>query len=103
MTGTPIPPTDPATFLRMSGQSRRDTTPELGLRRVLHARGLRYRVDAPLPGLPRRRANILFTKVKVAVFVDGCFWHACPQHATTPRNNMAWWEAKLAGNVERGR
>lgn len=88
---------------RMSRQARRDTAPELALRRLLHAAGLRYRVDAPLPGMPRRRADVLFTRAKVAVFVDGCFWHGCPQHATHPANNGAWWAAKLARNIERDR
>jgi len=92
-----------ATAQRMSRQRRRDTDPELLLRRELHARGLRYRVDAPLPGMPRRRADVLFTRARIAVFVDGCFWHACPLHRTSPVNNATWWAAKLARNVERDR
>ena len=73
------------------------------LRRALWARGLRYRVDrAPLPGI-RRRADIVFGPARVAVFVDGCFWHSCPQHATLPRSNRDWWKEKLAVNVERDR
>lgn len=88
---------------RMRRQQRRDTSPELVLRRALHARGHRYRVDAPLPGLPRRRADLLFTRARVAVFVDGCFWHGCPIHATAPKANHEWWQAKLARNVERDR
>lgn len=87
----------------MSAQRRRDTAPEVALRRALHARGLRYRVDAALPGMPRRRADILFSRVRVAVFVDGCFWHSCPQHATHPANNALWWAEKLRRNVERDR
>lgn len=93
----------PTTSARMSRQSTRDTEPELLLRRELHRRGFRYRVDQPLPGMPRRRADILFTRAKVAVFVDGCFWHGCPEHKTSPVNNAAWWTAKLARNVERDR
>ena len=63
--------------------------------------GYRYRVDmAPLPGL-RRKADLVFTRRRVAVFVDGCFWHRCPEHATLPAANRDWWEAKLARNVER--
>ncbi len=85
----------------MSRQARRDTAPEMELRRRLHAAGFRYRVDhQPLPGL-RRRADIVFTRKKVAVFVDGCFWHRCPEHGTMPASNAEWWEAKLARNVER--
>lgn len=74
----------------------------MALRRAVHAQGLRYRVDAPLPltGV-RRRADLLFSRVRVAVFVDGCFWHGCPLHATSPRSNSAWWGDKLAGNVRR--
>jgi DNA mismatch endonuclease (patch repair protein) len=95
--------TDDVTRARMSRQRRRDTAPELLLRRELHRRGLRYRIDAPLPGMPRRRADILFTSARVAVFVDGCFWHVCPVHATAPATNAAWWAAKLEANVARDR
>ncbi|QGN34466.1 DNA mismatch endonuclease Vsr [Microlunatus sp. Gsoil 973] len=87
----------------MSRQRTRDTAGEWALRRLLHARGLRYRVDAVLPGLHRRRADILFPRQKVAVFVDGCFWHSCPEHKTEPKSNAAWWATKLARNVERDR
>ncbi|QRY48232.1 very short patch repair endonuclease [Mycolicibacterium boenickei] len=87
----------------MSRQRSRDTEAEWLLRRLLHARGLRYRVDAVLPGLPRRRADILFPRQKVAVFVDGCFWHGCPDHKTSPKSNAAWWAKKLARNIERDR
>lgn len=73
------------------------------LRRELHRRGLRFRVDHPLPGMPRRRADLVFTRAKIAVFVDGCFWHGCPEHATHPVANAAWWSEKLARNVERDR
>ena len=88
---------------RMSRQRRRDTEPELLLRKELHRRGLRYRVDAKLPDMPRRRADVLFSRRKIAVFVDGCFWHSCPLHATTPQNNGAWWQTKLELNVVRDR
>ena len=86
----------------MRRQRRRDTTPELAIRRLVHARGLRYRVDAPLPidGV-RRRADLLFTRARVAVFVDGCYWHSCPLHSTTPKANRDWWSHKLATNVTR--
>jgi DNA mismatch endonuclease (patch repair protein) len=95
------PRTDARTSLRMSKQRRRDTDAEMMLRRLLHARGLRYRVDRPLPGMPRRRADLTFPLHRVAVFVDGCFWHGCPEHKTEPKMNRAWWAAKLARNVER--
>lgn len=75
----------------------------MALRRELHARGLRYRVDAPAePGL-RRRADLLFPGPRVAVFVDGCFWHACPTHGNLPRANRPWWRDKLATNTARDR
>ena len=85
----------------MRANRGRDTGPELAVRRALHARGLRYRVDHPLPVDRRRRADIAFTRAKVAVFVDGCFWHGCPEHGTTPRTNTAFWAAKFARNRER--
>lgn len=88
---------------RFEQQRTRDTKPELVLRRLLHARGLRYRIDQQvIPGL-RRRADLVFRRAKVAVFVDGCFWHRCPDHGNLPKANAAWWEAKLDRNVERDR
>jgi DNA mismatch endonuclease (patch repair protein) len=87
----------------MSRQARRDTAPEIALRRVLHRRGLRYRVGIrPIPQL-RGSADIVFTAARVAVYVDGCFWHMCPEHSTMPANNAAWWKAKLEGNRARDR
>lgn len=87
----------------MRRQARKDTAAEIALRRELHRRGLRYRVEYPVPGMPRRRMDIAFTRAKVAVFVDGCFWHACPEHGTNPANNGVWWAEKLRRNVERDR
>jgi DNA mismatch endonuclease (patch repair protein) len=87
----------------MQATRQSGTAAELALRRELHRRGHRYRVDlTPLPGL-RRRADIAFPRAHVAVFVDGCFWHSCPEHATVPKNNRDWWQTKLAGNVDRDR
>jgi DNA mismatch endonuclease (patch repair protein) len=87
----------------MQANRRRDTAPELALRRALHALGYRYRVDyPPLPHV-RRRADIVFTRQRVAVFVDGCFWHCCPEHGTLPKSNADYWEPKLARNVKRDR
>lgn len=86
----------------MERQGRRDTKPELALRRAVWRLGLRYRVDiAPIPG--RRRADLVFTRAKVAVYVDGCFWHSCPTHATIPKANREWWVEKLETNVRRDR
>jgi DNA mismatch endonuclease, patch repair protein len=101
---TPVPAaSSPDALRRMQRQRRRDTCPELALRRELHRLGLRYRVERRvLPGL-RRRVDVVLGTTKVAVFVDGCFWHGCPEHATLPRANAAWWADKLARNVERDR
>ena len=85
----------------MSTAPRRDTAPELALRRELHRRGFRYLVDAPLPGLGRRRADLLFRRERVAVFVDGCFWHGCPLHSVVPKANRDWWIEKVAANRAR--
>ncbi len=81
----------------------RDTSPELAIRSELHRRGLRYRVDMPLPDVGRVRPDIVFTRVRVALFVDGCFWHRCPQHESLPKTNADWWLEKLNTNVERDR
>lgn len=93
----------PAVSARMSVARRRDTAPEVALRRALHARGLRYRVGYPVPGNRRRTIDVAFTRARVAVFVDGCFWHGCPDHGTQPRANASWWQTKLAANAARDR
>ncbi|WP_285506122.1 very short patch repair endonuclease [Streptomyces sp. NBRC 13847] len=85
----------------MSAQRSRDTVPELALRRALHALGFRYRVDLPLPGMRRRRSDLTFVRWRTAVFVQGCFWHACPEHLHAPMHNGDWWREKLEGNVRR--
>jgi len=85
----------------MVANRRRDTGPEMALRRALHARGLRYRVDHPLPFDRRRRADVVFPRARVAVFVDGCFWHGCPEHGTMPKANRAFWREKIARNRAR--
>lgn len=88
----------------MRKQKRSDTLPELALRRALWARGLRYRVGVRLPlNKLRRTADVAFLGARVAVFVDGCYWHACPIHGTRPKANASWWTEKLAANVERDR
>ena len=85
---------------QMRTMPRRDTGVELALRREPHRVGLRFRIHVQaLPGKP----DIVFTRAKIAVFVDGCFWHRCPTHGSAPKNNSAWWAAKLDGNVARDR
>lgn len=86
---------------RMSRVKKRDNGPELAVRRALHSRGLRYRVAWPVPGQKRRTIDIAFTRKRVAVFIDGCFWHGCPIHGTSPKANSAWWAAKIATNRAR--
>ena len=94
-------PSSPEARARMQRQRRRDTNPEMALRRALHARGLRYRVDSQvLPGL-RRRHDVVFVGARVVVEVRGCYWHACPKHATQPKANAAWWTEKLKANARR--
>lgn len=82
----------------MSRQRTRDTGPELLLRRELHSRGMRYRVGYPVPGNHRRSIDVAFVGIRLAVFVDGCFWHGCPEHGTWPKANAEWWENKTKMN-----
>lgn len=86
----------------MRGNRSVDTSPERALRSELHRRGLRFLKNArPASGLPR--ADVLFSRARLAVFVDGCFWHRCPEHGNDPRTNSSYWKAKLDRNVERDR
>jgi DNA mismatch endonuclease, patch repair protein len=89
---------------RMRRNPRRDTRPELAVRQLLHARGLRFRVDCPirLDGLTVR-PDVGFPRWQVAVFVDGCFWHGCPQHGNIPQRNLDYWIPKLQRNATRDR
>ncbi|XIE78683.1 very short patch repair endonuclease [Streptomyces sp. SBR177] len=90
--------TTESTRARMSKQRSRNTGVEMALRHSLHAAGLRYRVHRrPLKGV-RREADIVFGPAKVAVFVDGCFWHGCPEHATWPKRNAEFWREKIEKN-----
>ncbi|MEV8533456.1 very short patch repair endonuclease [Streptomyces sp. NPDC051211] len=87
----------------MRSNKSRDTKPELRLRSLLHGAGLRYRVSAkPIPGL-RRTADVVFTRARVAVFVDGCFWHGCTEHRSVPVTNRDFWSTKIETNVKRDR
>lgn len=92
----------PAAGSVMRANRRRDTAPELQVRRLLHAAGLRFRVDvAPSQSDRRRRADVVFSRRRIAVFVDGCFWHGCPQHFVAPKTNSDYWGPKIARNRER--
>ena len=89
----------------MARNRRRDSGPELEIRRALHRLGKRFRVDYPIRVDKRRplRPDIVFTRARVAVFVDGCFWHGCPEHGTRPRSNERYWTAKIEVNRRRDR
>lgn len=91
----------PGAARSMRSNRRRDTKPELAIRRLLHARGYRYRVDFAPWSNKRRRADIVFTRRRLAVFIDGCFWHGCPEHGTIPVSHADYWEPKLVKNRER--
>lgn len=93
--------TNDATRKSMLGNRSRDTKPELLIRRALHAQGYRFRVDLRPEASLRTRADIVFTRQRVAVYIDGCFWHGCPVHATTPKAHSDYWTPKLARNIER--
>lgn len=87
----------------MRANRGQDTRPELLLRSALHRRGLRFRKHiSPVPGL-RCRADVVFPAKRVAVFVDGCFWHRCPEHVTFPKANAEWWQTKLSKTWDRDR
>ena len=85
----------------MANTHGRDTPPEMAVRRLLHARGLRYRVNyRALPG-SRRTVDIAFTRLKIAVMIDGCFWHGCPEHLRPASTRADFWRAKIEGNQAR--
>ena len=93
----------PGVRARMRANRSRDSKPELAVRSAVHAFGLRYRVDVrPVAGL-RRKADLVFTRARVAVFVDGCFWHGCSAHHTVAETNAEFWAAKVARNRDRDR
>jgi DNA mismatch endonuclease (patch repair protein) len=95
-------PLHPHVTLRMSRNRRRDTRPELLLRRLLHARGLRFRVDYPIrTDEIKVRPDVVFTRRRLAIFVDGCFWHGCPEHGNIPTRNQSYWVPKLERNRAR--
>jgi DNA mismatch endonuclease (patch repair protein) len=87
----------------MQANRRRDTSPELAVRKLVHAAGFRYRVDFRVVPELRTRADLAFTRTRIAVFIDGCFWHSCPEHGTRPKSNADYWIPKLARNVQRDR
>jgi DNA mismatch endonuclease (patch repair protein) len=96
-------PVSPATTKRMTRTAQKDNTGERALRSELHRRGLRFRVHRRVLAGNRRTVDIAFPLSKTAVFIDGCFWHGCPEHGTRPKNNREWWRAKIEGNIARDR
>ena len=98
-------PSSPATTNVMQANRGRDTRPEIAVRSLLHRRGLRFRTrhTIRLDGRRWTRPDVVFTRARVAVFIDGCFWHSCPEHGTEPRQNAGYWAPKLVKNVERDR
>jgi DNA mismatch endonuclease, patch repair protein len=95
-------PTSPAVSAVMRANPSRNTAPERKLRSILHARGYRFRANLRVEMLGLKvRPDIVFTRHRIAVFVDGCFWHACPAHGTRPRANKHYWLPKLRGVVKR--
>lgn len=96
-------PVAPATTKRMSSTVGRDNTNERAVRSELHKRGLRFRLHLRLLKSARRTTDIVFPATRVAVFIDGCFWHGCPVHGTWPKNNAEWWREKIEANIARDR
>ncbi len=101
----PAPPASSDATARVMRRTRRSgTTPELAVRRALHRRGLRFLVDVAAPGTNRRRrVDVLLRGTRIALFIDGCFWHSCPAHGRVPKRNHEWWRVKLHGVVVRDR
>jgi len=94
-------PSSNAASRRMARVRQKGTRAELELRRALHGRGLRYHLQVPLLSNPRRVADIVFPSARLAIFVDGCFWHGCPDHASWPKANAESWRNKIERNRER--
>jgi DNA mismatch endonuclease, patch repair protein len=101
--GPAPPPSSDVVAQRFRRQPRRDTAHEMAVRRRLHARGVRFRVDVRPCRETRARGDLVWKGRRLVVFLDGCFWHACPTCGHTPTANRQWWVTKLAGNVARDR
>lgn len=104
MTGGAAGPADGAFVPESVRRGMRDTPFEVAARKRAHALGLRYRVDRGFPGVTRGRPDdLVFAGRRLAVFLDGCFWHSCPIHGSAPAANREWWAAKLRANADRDR
>ncbi len=99
----PLPSSDSVSRVFRANR-RRDTRPEIALRRALFAKGLRFLVDITPNGLSRRRrVDVLLRGSRIAVLVHGCFWHCCPDHFVMPKSNREWWEIKFSAILNRDR
>jgi DNA mismatch endonuclease (patch repair protein) len=96
-----IQASSPEASRRMTKVRQTGTKAEMALRKALHRLGLRYRVNFQILKRPRRIADVAFTRLKIAVFVDGCFWHACPEHSSWPKSNAEFWQQKIEANRAR--
>lgn len=96
-----VQPSSPEASRRMAKVRQKGTGAEIALRRDLYRRGLRYRVDFEVLKKPRRVADIAFPGLRIAIFIDGCFWHGCPEHATWPKQNAEFWRQKIETNRAR--
>lgn len=94
---------NPAISRRMRKTRSKNNSLEVAVRKGLYALGIRYRIHYPVPGMLRRSSDIAFPQLRIAVFLDGCFWHSCPIHRSDPKTNVAFWAEKLRRNVERDR
>lgn len=93
-----VPSSSPEASRLMAKVRQKGTDAEIALRRELYRRGMRYRVDYEVLRKPRRVADVAFPGLKIAIFVDGCFWHGCPEHATWPKQNAEFWRKKIETN-----
>ena len=93
----------PSTRKVMQANRRSDTGPELRYRRQLHALGIRFRVGVKVEPALRRTADVAIKSLRLAIFIDGCFWHGCPEHWSCPQTNEEFWSSKIAKNIRRDR
>lgn len=98
-----VQPSSAAASRRMAKVRQKGTAPEIAMRRQLYRIGLRYRVNYEVLKKPRRVADLAFPRLKIAVFIDGCFWHGCPEHASWPKQNAEFWRQKIEANRLRDR
>ena len=96
-----VKPSSERVSRQMAALGQRDTAPEIAVRSELHRRGLRFRVHCQPEPRMRTKADVVFRSKRVCVYIDGCFWHGCPEHGTVPVSNREFWETKIKRNRER--